>query len=86
MLFAQFGEEVAEKYIKHAVVRAADSQEAPQRYAAEVAAAALRAPRYWRREPALRMYNRAMEIINAGIVPTLSHILLHTYIPLTLYP
>ncbi|CAH0400452.1 unnamed protein product [Chilo suppressalis] len=67
MLFAQFGEKVAARYLDHALRRASDSQEAPQRFAAEVAAAAVRAPRYWPRRQALHMYERAMQIITAGL-------------------
>lgn len=37
-----------------------------QRFAAEVAAAALRAPRYWRREKALAIYDSALDVISIG--------------------
>ncbi|CAB3245980.1 unnamed protein product [Arctia plantaginis] len=69
ILFSQFGEEIANKFIEHALrcVKATDSQEAQQRFAAEVAAAALRAPRYWPRHRALPMYRRAIDVIEAGL-------------------
>ncbi|CAH0756348.1 unnamed protein product [Diatraea saccharalis] len=67
MLFAQFGENIASKYIEHALRCAADTQEAPQRFAAEVAAAAIRAPRYWPRRSALNMYELAMKIVTTGL-------------------
>ncbi|KAL0869183.1 hypothetical protein ABMA27_007467 [Loxostege sticticalis] len=67
MMFAQFGLKVAQKYIAHAVRCAADTQEAPQRFSAEIAAAVLRAPRYWPREDAQAMYQAAIEIISTGL-------------------
>lgn len=67
MLFAHFGERVAEKLLAHAHRCAGGSQEAPQRFAAELAAAALRAPRYWPRQRALAFYASALEIVRAGL-------------------
>ncbi|XP_072929954.1 proteasome activator complex subunit 4-like isoform X2 [Epargyreus clarus] len=67
MVFAQFGPRVANRLLEHALRCAADSQEALQRFAAEVAAAALRAPRYWPMQPAIEMYQKAADIINAGL-------------------
>lgn len=67
MLFSQFGERVADKFLSHALRCAASSQEAPQRFAAEVAAAALRAPRYWPRDRALAFYRKTLDIILAGL-------------------
>lgn len=67
MLFSQFGERVADKFLTHALRCAASLQEAPQRFAAEIAAAALRAPRYWPRERALAFYRRTLDIIRAGL-------------------
>nr|XP_049704771.1 proteasome activator complex subunit 4B isoform X2 [Helicoverpa armigera] len=66
-LFAQFGSAVARKFLRHAERCACDSQEAPQRFAAEVAAAALRAPRYWPRVRARQMYAAALNILEAGL-------------------
>ncbi|XP_052744002.1 proteasome activator complex subunit 4A isoform X2 [Bicyclus anynana] len=67
MAFAQFGERVSARLLQHALRCARESQEAPQRFAAEIAAAALRAPRYWPRARAMAMYDSAMEIIKAGL-------------------
>ncbi|KAG6452438.1 hypothetical protein O3G_MSEX007632 [Manduca sexta] len=67
MIFAQFGPSVARKFISHALRCAADTQEPQQRFAAEVAAAVLRTPRYWRRQDAMYMYDAAMEIITTGL-------------------
>ncbi|XP_073950503.1 proteasome activator complex subunit 4-like isoform X2 [Choristoneura fumiferana] len=67
LLFSQFGPEITEKFLVHGRRCAADSQEAMQRFAAEVAAAALRAPRYWRREKALAVYNSALDVISIGL-------------------
>ncbi|KAJ8723976.1 hypothetical protein PYW07_007956 [Mythimna separata] len=66
-LFSQFGEEVAGKFMRHAERCAADPQEAPQRFAAEVCAAALRAPRYWPRQRAAAMYSAAVNILETGL-------------------
>uniref|UniRef100_A0A2A4JML8 Proteasome activator complex subunit 4 C-terminal domain-containing protein n=1 Tax=Heliothis virescens TaxID=7102 RepID=A0A2A4JML8_HELVI len=66
-LFAQFGSGVARKFLRHAERCACDSQEAAQRFAAEVAAAALRAPRYWPRARAQQMYAAALNILEAGL-------------------
>ncbi|XP_028162350.1 uncharacterized protein LOC114354261, partial [Ostrinia furnacalis] len=67
MMFAQFGWDVTKKYVTHALRCAADTQEAPQRFAAEVAAAALRAPRYWARESAQALNQAVVEIITTGL-------------------
>ncbi|XP_034834096.1 proteasome activator complex subunit 4-like isoform X1 [Maniola hyperantus] len=67
MAFAQFGERVSSRLMDHALRCAGDTQEAPQRFAAEIAAAALRAPRYWPRARALALYRTAMEVIKAGL-------------------
>lgn len=67
MLFSQFGERVADKFLTHALRCAASTQEAPQRFAAEVAAAALRAPRYWPRGRALGFYRKTLDVIRAGL-------------------
>ncbi|CAG9565396.1 unnamed protein product [Danaus chrysippus] len=67
MVFAHYGERVSDRLLSEALRCAALSQEAPQRFAAEIAAAALRAPRYWPRERALQMYKSAMDIIEAGL-------------------
>ncbi|XP_035449064.2 proteasome activator complex subunit 4B isoform X2 [Spodoptera frugiperda] len=66
-LFAQFGNDISARFLRHAERCAADSQEAPQRYAAEVTAAALRAPRYWPRERAMEMYAAAVNILQIGL-------------------
>ncbi|XP_063387134.1 proteasome activator complex subunit 4B-like isoform X1 [Cydia fagiglandana] len=66
-LFAQFGPVITEKFLIHARRCAADSQEAPQRFASEVAASALRAPRYWRRQDALSIYDCVLEVYSAGL-------------------
>ncbi|XP_039757771.1 proteasome activator complex subunit 4A-like isoform X2 [Pararge aegeria] len=67
MAFAQFGERVYSRLMSHAVRCAGDTQEAPQRFAAELAAAALRAPRYWPRNRALALQKTAMEVIKKGL-------------------
>ncbi|KAJ2953222.1 hypothetical protein O0L34_g801 [Tuta absoluta] len=67
MLFAQYGNRIANKLLAHAKRCAADTQEAPQRFSAEIAAAALRAPRYWPRTQALECYRAALEVIRAGL-------------------
>ncbi|XP_075982496.1 proteasome activator complex subunit 4-like isoform X2 [Anticarsia gemmatalis] len=69
ILFSQFGEQVSDKFIEHAIrcAKATDAQESQQRFAAEIAASALRAPRYWPRERALNMYQKATDIIEAGL-------------------
>ncbi|CAG4953561.1 unnamed protein product [Parnassius apollo] len=67
LLFAQFGERIANKFLKHALRCASESQEASQRLAAEIAAAALHAPRYWPRERALALQHAALDVIKAGL-------------------
>ncbi|XP_053613915.1 proteasome activator complex subunit 4B-like isoform X2 [Plodia interpunctella] len=67
MLFAQFGEEIANKFLSRALKCAGDSQEAPQRFAAEVAAAALRASRKYPREQAMALQKAAMDIVQIGL-------------------
>lgn len=67
MLFAQFGERVADRFVAHAARCAGGAQEAPQRFAAEVAAAALRAPRYWPRARAEPFLRRALDVVRAGL-------------------
>ncbi|KAL4715968.1 hypothetical protein ACJJTC_013268 [Scirpophaga incertulas] len=70
-VFAHFGERIANKFIEHAVRCAGESLEAPQRFAAEVAAAAIRGTRYWRRQPAQDMLKSAMNIYNIGLTTVL---------------
>ncbi|XP_068618966.1 proteasome activator complex subunit 4-like isoform X2 [Battus philenor] len=67
LLMSQFGERISSKLLAHAKRCASDPQEAPQRMAAEMAAAALLAPRYWPRERALTLQNTAVDIIKAGL-------------------
>ncbi|XP_060805036.1 proteasome activator complex subunit 4B isoform X2 [Amyelois transitella] len=67
LLFAQFGSEITEKLLSRALKCASDTQEAPQRFAAEVAAAALRASRKYPREQALALQQAAMDIVQAGL-------------------
>ncbi|XP_028036645.1 proteasome activator complex subunit 4-like isoform X2 [Bombyx mandarina] len=66
-LFAHFGPRIADKFTAHALRCAAETREAPQRFAAEVASAALRAARYWTRDDALKMYSDTLEIFKAGL-------------------
>ncbi|CAH0594191.1 unnamed protein product [Chrysodeixis includens] len=75
ILFSQFGEAVSFRFTDHALRCAVDSQEAPQRFAAEVAAAALRAPRYWSRERALPMYRTALKILECGLTSVIAETL-----------
>ncbi|KAM3962486.1 LOW QUALITY PROTEIN: proteasome activator complex subunit 4 [Aphomia sociella] len=67
MLFSHFGPPVAEKLLAAAADRAASPHEAPQRFAAELAAAGMRAPRHWRREPAMALYANVMRVITTGL-------------------
>ncbi|XP_050354061.1 proteasome activator complex subunit 4-like isoform X2 [Nymphalis io] len=67
MVFAQFGERVSGPLLAHARRCAGAAQEAPQRFAAELATAALRAPRDWPRERALALQSSALDIIKAGL-------------------
>ncbi|XP_013170818.1 PREDICTED: proteasome activator complex subunit 4-like isoform X2 [Papilio xuthus] len=67
LLFSHFGERIASKFFEHALRCASDPQEAPQRLAAEVAAAAMSAPRYWPLQRARLMHNTALDIIKAGL-------------------
>ncbi|XP_013135427.1 PREDICTED: proteasome activator complex subunit 4-like [Papilio polytes] len=67
LLFSHFGERIASKLLSHALRCASDPQEAPQRLAAELAAAALSAPRYWSMRRATLMHNTALDIIKAGL-------------------
>ncbi|CAH2094496.1 unnamed protein product [Euphydryas editha] len=67
LAFAQFGERVSKRLMAHALRCASDPQDAPQRFAAELAAAALRAPRYWPRSRALALMQEAVDVIKAGL-------------------
>ncbi|VVD00858.1 unnamed protein product, partial [Leptidea sinapis] len=66
LLFAHFGERVSGQLLQQAQQCAGQSDEAKQRFAAEVAAAGLRAPRYWPRDRALRMQKAAVDIVVAA--------------------
>lgn len=68
-LFSQYGEQISDKFIKHALrcAKSTNTQDVQQRFAAEVMAATLRAPQYWPRERALNMYRRAVDIIEVGL-------------------
>ncbi|XP_047537196.1 proteasome activator complex subunit 4-like [Vanessa atalanta] len=67
MAFAQFGERVSRRLLQRAVCCAGDAHEAPQRFAAELATAALRAPRDWPRARALALQAEALDVIKAGL-------------------
>ncbi|XP_045502357.1 proteasome activator complex subunit 4-like [Colias croceus] len=67
MIFANFGERVCTKLMEHALACAGKPDETMQRFAAEVASAALRAPRDWPRERALPLQRDAMNIVVVGL-------------------
>ncbi|XP_059053279.1 proteasome activator complex subunit 4-like [Achroia grisella] len=67
MLFSHFGPSVTKKLVGAALERASSSQEAPQRFAAEIAAAALRAPRHWPFAPATALYEDVVRILTTGL-------------------
>ncbi|XP_048486309.1 proteasome activator complex subunit 4 isoform X4 [Plutella xylostella] len=67
LLFRSYGERVTNTFLSLALPRAADSQEASQRFAAEVAAAAIRAPRYWPRAQAQECLVKATDVLQAGL-------------------
>ncbi|CAH2045535.1 unnamed protein product, partial [Iphiclides podalirius] len=72
LLFSQFGERVADKLLAHALRHAAERQEAPQRFAAEVASAALPAARYWPRARAQALHRSALAVIKAGLTAVMA--------------
>nr|XP_026489617.1 proteasome activator complex subunit 4B-like [Vanessa tameamea] len=67
LAFAQFGERVSRRLLQCAVHCAGVAHEAPQRFAAELATAALRAPRDWPRARALALQAEALDVIRAGL-------------------
>ncbi|CAK1553892.1 unnamed protein product [Leptosia nina] len=67
MLFAHYGLRITNKLMEHAISCAGSSEESKQRFAAEIGCAALRAPRYWRREDALAIQRDAVKIFTAGL-------------------
>ncbi|CAH4031865.1 unnamed protein product [Pieris brassicae] len=66
-VFAHYGLRVTKRFIDEAIECASKSEESKQRFAAEVACAALRAPRYWRREDAMALQREAMKIVTNGL-------------------
>ncbi|XP_031770190.1 proteasome activator complex subunit 4B-like isoform X2 [Galleria mellonella] len=67
MLFSHFGPEVTNKLVSAATERAGSPQEASQRFAAEIAAAALRAPRHWAFAPAQALYENVILLLTTGL-------------------
>ncbi|GBP54342.1 Proteasome activator complex subunit 4 [Eumeta japonica] len=66
-LFSSFGETITMKFLERALTYAGNAQEASQRSAAEIAAAAVRAPRYWPRESAIRVYEESVKVLKIGL-------------------
>lgn len=67
LLFSHFGEDVVQLFLSHANKHVATTLEPSQRFAAEVASAALRAPRYWTRPRQSQLYRDVLQLIKAGI-------------------